>query len=353
MEKISGEKLLAGKNYEKFFKLTRGLSGNYYVISKDPVIIHVARSRNPVSEFRDSYKFLFDRITDRPAYILCTWSWHIEEARHVEVVALLERELLRQYPNLKFFHLGNTSNQVEAFRAHGLDAVFCNQNCLLDERIFRPLPGVEKKYDAVYDARFIEFKRHHLASKIDKLALIYAQNLFTEHDREFFIKTKDMLPGALYFNHSPSGEYRQLGPEDLTRSLNECRVGLCLSAVEGAMYAAGQYLLAGLPIVSTESLGGRDVFFDDAYTVIVESTPDDVRRGVDELIARNISSDFVRRSTIEKMNRHRQEFISLVQSIYDREGVNRNFEAEWESIFVNKMLKPQSHLRTLEQIRKD
>ena len=78
------EKVLAGKDYEKFFKLSRGLSGNYYLISDDPLIFHVARSRNPVLEFEESYKFLFERIKDRPAYVLCTWYWHIEEPKHVE-----------------------------------------------------------------------------------------------------------------------------------------------------------------------------------------------------------------------------------------------------------------------------
>ena len=241
---------------------------------------------------------------------------------------------------------------MEAFRSFGLDVIFCNHNCLLDERSFRHFSDVEKKYDAVYDGRFIEFKRHYLASKIDKLALIYAQNLFTEHDRDFFIKTKEMLPGGHYFNHDESGQYRQLNAKDITKCLNECRVGLCLSAVEGAMYAAGQYLLSGLPVVSTKSLGGRDVFFDDGYVAIVEATPDSVKRGVDELISQNVSPAFIRAKTIEKMNIHRQEFISLVQSIFDREGVTRSFQAEWDSVFINKMLQPQSHLRTLDRITK-
>jgi len=53
------------------------------------------------------------------------------------------------------------------------------------------------------------------------------------------------------------------------------------------------------------------------------------------------------------MNLHRKEFISLVQSIYDEKGAKRSFQAELDSIFINKMLKPQSHLRTLDQIDQD
>ena len=162
------------------------------------------------------------------------------------------------------------------------------------ERIFKPISDIRKKYDAVYDARFIEFKRHYLATRINSLALIYAQNHFTEQDWHFFNKTKSELARAHYFNRSDSGEYQNLSPEDIAKCLNECRVGLCLSAVEGAMYASVQYLLCGLPVVSTKSLGGRDVFFDDHYVSLVEPDPEAVKQGVEDLINRNISSTLIR-----------------------------------------------------------
>jgi hypothetical protein len=64
------------------------------------------------------------------------------------------------------------------------------------------------------------------------------------------------------------------------------------------------------------------------------------------------SPDLIRAKTIEKMNILRQEFISLVQSIYEKEGVTRSFQTEWDGVFINKMLKPQSHLHTLDRIMK-
>ena len=48
------------------------------------------------------------------------------------------------------------------------------------------------------------------------------------------------------------------------------QVGLCLSKSEGAMFASIEYLLCGLPIVSTKSVGGRDIFFTDENCIIAD-----------------------------------------------------------------------------------
>ncbi|WP_164127899.1 glycosyltransferase, partial [Stenotrophomonas maltophilia] len=62
----------------------------------------------------------------------------------------------------------------------------------------------------------------------------------------------------------------RLTPEAVNRVYNQAAVGLCLSAVEGAMCASMEYLMAGLPVVSTPSVGGRDVYFDPDYCIIAE-----------------------------------------------------------------------------------
>ena len=64
-----------------------------------------------------------------------------------------------------------------------------------------------------------------------------------------------------------------MNDEEVNNFLNQCKVGIILSEVEGANYASIQYLLAGLPVVSTKSKGGRDVFFDP-YKLKIEFAGD-------------------------------------------------------------------------------
>jgi len=103
------------------------------------------------------------------------------------------------------------------------------------------------------------------------------------------------------------------------------------------MYASMEYLLCGLPVVTTRNTGGRDVFFDPKYVCWVDDDAASVSEGVAELIRRKLDPEIIRRDTIEKMQPHRERFIRLIQSIYDHERAGRDFRSEWDNVFVNKM----------------
>ncbi len=79
--------------------------------------------------------------------------------------------------------------------------------------------------------------------------------------------------------------------------------GLILSEREGVCRASCEYLLAGIPVVSTRSAGGRDVWYDDYNAILVEPTAEAVATAVEELVAhprdpRRIRADFRARAAI-------------------------------------------------------
>jgi len=230
-----------------------------------------------------------------------------------------------------------------------LNAVFCNQNALVNENIFRPLLNTTRRYDAVYDGRFLPLKRHYLAAGIDKLGLIYDYNPIID-DKATMEQIKRQVSHAEFFNGFSAESYRKLDPVEINECLNQCRVGLCLSAEEGAMYASIQYLLSGLPVVSTKSQGGRDVFFDNRFVIIADDNPAAVKAAVQELILRNISPDFVRDQTLKKVRHHRNKMISVIQEIYNKEKVNRDFAKEWKTVYFNKMYQWQKHSEAIDLI---
>ena len=75
-------------------------------------------------------------------------------------------------------------------------------------------------------------------------------------------------PFTLYYQH--------IDKEEINNLLNKSKIGLCLSRVEGAMYSSVEYLLCGLPVVSTKSMGGRDAFFTNTNCLIADDTPESV-----------------------------------------------------------------------------
>jgi len=303
----------------------------YGVISEDPPIIHVAVAGNSDQGYRvynQALMPLFKCLANRQAYFLYTWWWYAEDDYQVEIVKRFEEAHSRKYPKHRFIHLCNTPKQEEVFREGGLRAEFLNPNCLVDERVFRPLPSVKKIYDAVYDARLKKYKRHYLARNLKSLALIYAYNRAVDI-QEHMHEVKTTLSQAHYFNHRPDGAHQTLRSEEVNRALNAGKVGLCLSQREGAMYASIQYLLCGLPLVSTRSQGGRDVFFDDEYVEIVDDDPESVRKGVIKMIQKDLSPVLIREKTLRRIEQHRKKFKALVQSIYQAEGVQASFLEPW------------------------
>lgn len=326
-------------------------TGAYSLLCAAPPIFYVRHWMDERLRLQSCFDPLFDALRSRRAYFLYSWRWWIEAPGHVAAAKRWEDEHRRRHPEHRFVHLCNTTRQWELFGEAGLEAVFCNQNCLADERVYRPLPGAGRRFDAVYDARLKAYKRHALAVEVRSLALLYAFDPEIDDPAEVHA-TRRRLAHAHFFNHETSAEYQPLGGEQINRCLNMCRVGLCLSRREGTMSASIQYLLSGLPIVSTASEGGRDVFFDDAVARIVEDDPRAVREAVAEWVRGDVSPQDIRAATLAKIEAHRRRLVDAVQGIYDREGVARRFAVEWDDLFFDKLFhERQSHAETLRRIR--
>ncbi len=279
---------------------------------------------------------LHEAVGDTPGYFLFNLWGSRETAKSIRAVMKFEQRKNRSFPHHNYIYLCNSVRELELFKGAGLEAVFCNHNCWVDEKIFQPDSSVDKLYDAVYDANIAPYKRHELAVGIDNLSLISFRHpvLF---NAGYAKRVRQVLAHACWLNDPLSDDFSFLSNNEVVKVLTQSRLGLCLSAVEGAMYASIQYLLCGLPVVSTLSKGGRDVFFEDDYALIVEDNPEAVSSGVAEMLSRNIPPEVIRQRVIDKINQHRQTFIDLLQELFDRHGSNQQADEVWPQIFKHKM----------------
>lgn len=324
--------------------------GAYLLLSGDPPILYVADWVIRGRAF--GIDRMFRGLKRRRAYFFVRLSWS-HETRPYAVDQLRDWTVLhrRRFPGHRIIWLCNTRAEESLFREKQLEAIFCSHNAFCDERIYRPLPDVEREFDAVYDARISAFKRHSLAADLASLALI-SKRVGEANIGAYEDETRRALAHAHWFNDPLRPDFAVLTPEEVNEALNRCRVGLCLSAQEGAMMASIQYLLAGLPVVSTPSIGGRDVFFDDEFTRIVDANPQAVARGVAELIERRMPPQRVRAVALDRVMEHRRRLVAFIQSIYDAEGVRRDFAGEWSGLFRNYLLDPDTDdAEILESIR--
>jgi len=248
-----------------------------------------------------------EHITDRHFFIVM-FGWNISDffAQHCDDM-FQDLGLCKQ----NFFCLFNSVPEAQRLLARGFHGQLINHNIFIDPRTFRVWPKAEKQYRAIMLARQTPFKRHYLARKVSRLALI-AGGWNCDDSLQY------TLPPHVYNNKTI------LSRSDVCQKLNESVCGLILSEEEGACYASSEYLLSGIPVVSTHSQGGRDVWYNDYNSVICDPTPEAVAAAVDTLNADRRDPYIIHEMHLAQADRYRQKFISAVQDVFDRYGVCEN-----------------------------
>jgi hypothetical protein len=92
--------------------------------------------------------------------------------------------------------------------------------------------------------------------------------------------------------------------ESFASTISQAHCGVIFSSSEGGCYASTEYLLCGIPVVSTHSIGGRDAYYDDVTAIVVNSDPDEISKAVQAIKDRKIDPFEIRNKAIsvsEKM----------------------------------------------------
>jgi glycosyltransferase involved in cell wall biosynthesis len=269
-------------------------------------------------------------------------------------------------PSHRVIILCNTAAEVALMRAAGVAAEHCNHNLLVDERVFDLRPGLPRDFDAIYIARMRRYKRHELARGIARLALITSGPEDSEPDYAEAVRAA--LPRATVINavlarqgygdapHARAAAVARalfaarghvvLRPETVAEYCNRARVGLCLSAREGAMFASMEYLLCGLPVVSTENAGGRDHFFDADYCVTVPPDAAAVAAAVAAVARRAVAAPEIRARTLARVAAERAALRAVVADVLAGLGARAGLEAAWSRLFSGRW----SRLTTLDAL---
>lgn len=256
------------------------------------------------------------------AHILVQVSWDHEPEHRARGMAEHAARYLARHRKHRITFLANTPAEQASLQAAGLDAIYCNGSVFLSESVHCPVPGCKKDFNAIYDAVASPYKRHELAVDVKELALITYRK--GDSTASYIDATVKDLRDATWLNGPPDKPTVWIDDRQVNQAINRARVGLALSAEEGFMYGSAQCLLAGLPVVSTHSVGGRDIFYDPAYTRIVADDPAAVAAAVEAFSANPPPADFIRSSTLDKFAAHRERFMKLMRKITaggDPEGV--------------------------------
>jgi hypothetical protein len=193
------------------------------------------------------------------------------------------------------------------------NGVLINHNCWLDYDAMKYAP-TEKKYDMVMNCRPENIKRPWLAKQVPDLAYIKGIN-FKKDD----LYDYKQLPFK-YMNET------RISPAEVNRIYNESYCGGIFSEAEGACYSSSEYLLSGLPVISTVSAGGRDTWYTPHNSIIVDATEEAVAAAVvlakQKLADGSFNPEKIRAEHIAESERMRSVFNDTIQSLFTKYGVS-------------------------------
>ncbi len=229
----------------------------------------------------------------------------------------------------KFFFLFNSKDEMLRYKEAGFNGELINQNTWLDsDGIMSPNPNVIKKYNAIYVGRLTPFKRHELAANVDNLALV-AGNLHGG-------LSSNEIPPNIYINNN------ELTPIEVSQKINESFCGLILSASEGACFASSEYLLCGVPVVSTYSKGGRDEWYNNYNSIQVSADPLLIKEAVDFFVNNPRDPYKIRNDHLAQAEKYKQKFIDYLTDLFNNYSVNQSANQFYNDTYMHKLRKSEN-----------
>jgi hypothetical protein len=187
-----------------------------------------------------------------------------------------------------FFFLANSLADAKMLNEEiGVQAFGISHNAFIDADVFYPKEE-PKLYDAIYLGCCRSQKRLELG-----------KNIFSES-----IVVTDAPEGLSDLDVLPKKTVISPPIESFASTISQAHCGVIFSSSEGGCYASTEYLLCGIPVVSTHSIGGRDAYYDDVTAIVVNSDPDEISKAVQAIKDRKIDPFEIRNRAIlvsEKM----------------------------------------------------
>lgn len=298
----------------------------FYKLMSDPLVFVITTGWS----FSSGISLCLKEAGGRPCHVLVQCYWH--GSILVGPALAFKRQSAQQYPNIKLTYLCNTLGDVKLFQAKGVEAVYIHQNAFIDDRIFKINSVAEKKFAAIHIANVQALKRHDLAGGISSIAVITYDPSEEQNYSEL-----DHYKDLGFINCSEDGSIHPLSRVEVAKIIQHSNSGLILSKKEGANFASAEYLLTGIPVVSTPSIGGRAEFFDSRHVKIVEPNAVAVEQAVAEWALNPPPAEEVRESVLKKCREHRRRLLDFLGEISKNDVYADVDENYWSPLFVDKL----------------
>ena len=315
----------------------------FHKLFDDPLVCVISSGLR----FKSGIKAAIQLAQDKECSIIVQPSWYIP--KQAKQIAQITREVKRHFPKISFYFICPTNFETNYLKEMGLDSLHIHKNAFIDTNIF--IPDTEEKiYNAVHIANVMPFKRHFLAWEVPNIAVVTYD--YTGQKRQFeeiagykhlaYANFKITNGLAKLDEHSKSEESlaskMSLTPMEVKKIICQSNCGIILSEEEGANLASTEYLLCGIPVVSTKSVGGREELFDFRHVLMVEPHANRVENAVRLFQELKIDRLEIRNSVMDKIRIHRHRFINFLSQITSKDLMSEVDADFWHPNFTNKLM---------------
>jgi len=234
-----------------------------------------------------------------------------------------------KFKQAKVVILANTPEEYVFYKEYcTFDCIFANQNAFINPNAFTIVNNVEKEYNLVLNARFAVYKRTELAKQVENIIHIgyYMKNeeYFNDFDNYNYVNFKN--------NSKQKTDFSILNTDEITEYYNKSYVGGIFSKVEGACCASSEYLLCGIPVVSTESKGGRDIWYNKDNSIICKDNEASVKESVELAIQKVKNDEFnkhiIRENYLKQMDEHKSRLAEFLHNLLKEEPYREYIDIE-------------------------
>ena len=244
-------------------------------------------------------------------------------------------------PNVNIVICTNDAISFDYINSLGIDnisGILCNHNAAVDRNklfiINEEIQENDKIWDSVYTAGLRDCKRHFLSHDLERVCYLTGGVKNVRDYQETYDDLHQNQTNSFTLIH------QRISANNMSFFYNMSKVGLCLSAAEGAMCSSIEYLLCGLPVVSTRSIGGRDTFFTDKNCIFAEDNPESVKDCVDKWLKNypNLQERYkIREDAICLQKVHTKNLKNKIKEVAEKQNISIDVDKFYKSIYFNKL----------------
>lgn len=291
------------------------------------------------TETFDDEEFLLSLNSN--TYVFLQFTWNIEEILN-EFPWEIHKKKTGEGFNFKKNLIFCAPNELcyLTILSKGFSAVLLNHNALLDYELFQFQSNLNRNYTAVINSRPFWWKRVYLCKGINGIAYIKGSDW--AKDNTSWTEWKEINFEYLAEN---------IPPHEVREIYKKSNMGLILSGytgentqklAEGANYSTGEYLLSGLPVISTPSKGGREFWLNTKNCIIIEPSTLSLEKSIN-LCKKYLAVGFfvrekIREDFIKKANYCRHLFCNKLDSLLKDKEISRSGENLFKDIYFHKLI---------------